>query len=524
MDSIPSNGPRLSVAMIVRNCAPQLSVTIASIRAIADEIIVLDTGSTDDTLLVAGQAGASVHRRSWDDDFAAARNACLEHATGDWILWLDAGETLAADQAAELKSLLEGQASPGRAYLLNILLPPDAGPMGREQIARVRLHPRRAGLAFAGRVRESLDASLTALGIEIDALEITIERSSLEADQNVKAARAQRNVRLADLEMAERGPSAALHNVLGEAFGTLGDHVRSAQHYRRSLDLAEKQSREHLEAFYGLLACLDGVEAQRSDQLSLAILALEHFPLDAQLLVALGGYLQTLSQTPLAARAFDLAFRHGQIEPRLWHLPDIRQLAASCAATVLVQGREDDQARTLLEAAVTIYPDSQKLALQLIELHVKCLRRNEALAVVASFASDADRERLSAAVRGAYLAQQGDWSGAADLLQAAVLDGCRERFCLRWLVASWLALDRPHEAQSALHIWRAAHAGDQELAALGEQISARLSELDEPTDVMRVDEPQPAAGPPAGIRPPRRQPAAPTGRTTGRSGRQRTES
>ena len=148
-----------------------------------------------------------------------------------------------------------------------------------------------------------------------------------------------------------------------------------------------------------------------------------------------------------------------------------------------------DQARTLLEAAVTIYPDSQKLALQLIELHVKCLRRNEALAVVASFATDADRERLSAAVRGAYLAQQGDWSGAADVLQAAVLDGCRERFCLRWLVASWLALDRPHEAQSALHIWRAAHPGDEELAALREQVDARLEELDEPTDVMRVDEP-----------------------------------
>ncbi len=525
MNSIPGSTPRLSVAMIVRNCATQLAATLASIRAIADEIVVLDTGSTDDTLAVAAQTGVKVHRRSWDDDFAAARNACLEKTTGDWILWIDAGETLAADQAAELRSFIACQADQGRAYLLSVALPATAdriagGQIGREQIARLRLHPRREGLQFTGRVRESIAESLGAQGIEIDTLSIVIERCSAGSEPGVSASKAQRDIRLADLAMAESGPTAALHNVLGEAFQTLGDHVRAAQHYRRSLDLAEQRSREHLEAFYGLLTCLDGVEAERSDQLSLAILALEHFPLDAQLLVALGGYLQALGQTQLAARSFDLALRHGQIEPQIWHLPEIRQIAASCAATVLVQSREDDQARTLLEAAVTIYPQSPKLALQLIDLHVRNLRRNEALTVVAGFASDADRERLSAAVRGAYLAQQGDWSGAADLLQAALLDGCRERFCLRWLVASWLALERPLDAQTALRVWQTAHARDEELASLSEQVDAQLEDLtSDPTDVMRVDEPAPVAAPNTPLPAKRRQPLTSTIRTSARGGR-----
>ncbi len=523
MDSIAPSVPRLSVALIVRNCAVQLAATIHSIRAIADEIVVLDTGSTDDTLTVAVQSGAIVHRRAWDDDFAAARNACLDKATGDWLLWLDAGETLATEQADELKTFLAGQPATDRAYLLQVTLPAAAGQMGREQIARLRLHPRRDGLRFAGRVRESLAASLAAQGIAIDPLPITIERGQLDADPDIKAGKAQRNICLADLAMAEGGPSAEMHNVLGEAFQTLGDHVRAAQHYRRSLDLAERRSREHLEAFYGLLTCLDGVSADRSDQLSLAILALEHFPLDAQLLVALGGYLQTLGQSQLAARSFDLAFRHGQIEPQVWHLPEIRQIAASCAATVLVQSREDDQARTLLEAAVTIYPHSHKLALQLIDLHVKNLRRNEALAVVASFASDADRERLSTAVRGAYLAQQGDWSAAADLLMAAMLDGCRERFCLRWLVASWLALERPLDAQTALRVWQVADPRDEEAASLAEQVAAQLTDhVDEPTEIMRsdelrVDEPGPVAPPNVGPLTKRRPASAPTVRTSGRS-------
>jgi tetratricopeptide (TPR) repeat protein len=513
MDSSPSIVPRLSVAMIVRNCAAQLSATIASIRSIADEIVVLDTGSTDDTLVAAMQAGVNVQRRAWDDDFAAARNSCLEKARGDWILWLDAGETLSTDQAAELRSLVSGGPAPDRAYLLNVTLPAAPGQLGSEQIARLRLHPRREGVRFAGRVRERIDESLAAQNIAIDASPIVIERGDLDHDAGVKTNRAQRNIRLADLDLAEHGPSARLHNVLGEAYQTLGDHVRAAQHFRRSLDLAEQKSREHLEAFYGLLTCLDGVAADGSDQLSLAILALEHFPLDAQLLVALGGYLQNLGQSQFAVRSFDLAFRHGLIESQVWHLPDIRQIAASSAATVLVQSREDDQARTLLEAAVTIYPQSHKLALQLIDLHVRNLRRNEALAVIAGFASAADRERLATAVRGAYLARQGDWSAAADLLQAAVLDGCRERFCLRWLVVSWLALERPLDAQSALRIWQAADPQNDELASFAEQVDAQLDEqaadLSEP---IRVDEAAPGVTPPAT----RHLPSGPTIGTTGR--------
>jgi Tfp pilus assembly protein PilF len=337
----------------------------------------------------------------------------------------------------------------------------------------------------------------------------------------VKPGKAHRNIRLADLELAQHGPTAPMHNVLGEAFQILGDHVRAAQHYRRSLDLAERKSRDHLEAFYGLLTCLDGVSADRSDQLSLAILALEHFPLDAQLLVALGGYLQNLGQTQLAVRSFDLAFRHGQIESQIWHLPDIRQIAASCAATVLMQAREDDQARTLLEAAVTIHPGSQKLALQLIDLHVRNLRRNEALAVIGGLFSAADRERLSAAVRGAYLAQQGNWSSAADLLQAALLDGCRERFCFRWLVTSWLALERPLDAKTALRVWQAADPQNDEIASFQEQIAEQLEELAATVPgPRRVDDPAPVGGPLSK----RRQPSGPTIGIAGRGGRESVDS
>src|SRR5688572_12309018 len=155
----PSQRSRLSVAIIARNCAAALAETIASIRANADEIVVLDTGSTDDTPAVAVRAGARVHRREWDDDFAAARNACLEKTTGDWVVWLDAGETIAPEPAAQLCDFLRTAAPPRQGYLLYVAVPAAPDQVGSEQIARLRLHPRLEGLRFAGRVRERMDAS-----------------------------------------------------------------------------------------------------------------------------------------------------------------------------------------------------------------------------------------------------------------------------------------------------------------------------------------------------------------------------
>ena len=55
-------------------------------------IVVVDTGSTDNTIAVARSGGAAVYARAWTDDFSAARNASIRLATADWILYLDADE------------------------------------------------------------------------------------------------------------------------------------------------------------------------------------------------------------------------------------------------------------------------------------------------------------------------------------------------------------------------------------------------------------------------------------------------
>ncbi len=114
--------PRLSVCMIVRDEEKVLPRCLRSVQGIADELIVVDTGSQDNTISIAKDFGAKVSHFRWCDDFAAARNECLKYATGDWILHIDADEELRPDSIPHLK---KGMLS---SFVLYYLIKCDNGP------------------------------------------------------------------------------------------------------------------------------------------------------------------------------------------------------------------------------------------------------------------------------------------------------------------------------------------------------------------------------------------------------------
>lgn len=104
----PTSPYRISVAVIARDEARCITRCLESVRDLVDEAVVLDTGSVDDTVVLAEAAGAVVHRFTWVDDFAAARNAALDLCSGDWRLVMDADEWL--DEGAEALRALRDQA------------------------------------------------------------------------------------------------------------------------------------------------------------------------------------------------------------------------------------------------------------------------------------------------------------------------------------------------------------------------------------------------------------------------------
>lgn len=97
----------LSVVLITFNEAANLPRTLASIRW-AQEIVIVDSGSTDSTLAVAAQAGAHVFTEPWRG-FGPQKNSAISHATADWVLSLDADEEVSPELATEIQAVLAGK-------------------------------------------------------------------------------------------------------------------------------------------------------------------------------------------------------------------------------------------------------------------------------------------------------------------------------------------------------------------------------------------------------------------------------
>jgi glycosyltransferase involved in cell wall biosynthesis len=102
-----NNQPTISLCMIVKNEAENIRLCLDSVKNVVDEIIIVDTGSTDKTVEICREYTDKIYFFQWCDDFSAARNESIKHATKDWILILDADELLAPISALNIKSLLQ---------------------------------------------------------------------------------------------------------------------------------------------------------------------------------------------------------------------------------------------------------------------------------------------------------------------------------------------------------------------------------------------------------------------------------
>lgn len=453
--------------MIVRDEADVLSASLESIRAIADEIVVLDTGSTDRTPEIAQQCGAVVDRAAWSSDFSAARNRCLDRVTGDWVLWLDAGEQLDRASAAFLRTFVGHEADPAKVYLLMIETPPGGTAVDAEQMAQPRLMPGHAGLRFTGRVRETLRPAIERAGLQLDTFPARMVRHVRQHDPGRRTRIAYRNIELALREASELDClPVRVSLALGDAYAEIQAQDSARAAYRRAADAAAKGSTEMLEAYYGLLSVYGTDAFFRDMQLGVSLEALEIFPFDAQLLLVMGNCLRSKDRIDLATRCFEMAVTHGRVDLETWHLVELAELAANALSLALQTQDRDENARRVLEEALRCHHGSLRLRRRLIDLHVKHGRCDEAIAVSDWFAIRADeREPLRDAIRGACRAAQGDWTPALGYLQSAYVQGCRDPICLRWLSVTLLSNGQLEPARPVLHEWRRIEPGNAEIEA-----------------------------------------------------------
>ena len=454
-----TNGPtggRLAIALVVRDEESTLPATLASVQPIADQLVVVDTGSRDRSREIAGDFGAQVIEHTWADSFAAARNAAWEAIQADWVLWVDAGETLPAADAQSLRAFALEEADPDTIYSLWIELPPAAPGAYVERAARLRLMTPHPELRYTGRVSESVAEAAAAIGRTTALGRFRLLRSGREHETPFKSARAQRNRELVDKALAEEGRQPRLLIAAAEALSTLGDHAAASTHYGDVIKHESPDETSLLEAYYGLLTTLSALGDQGRTYLNTCMTALEKFPLDAQLLCALGGAMQTAGRLDMAARAFDLALKHGDVNPQTWHVRDVSEMAAICLAAVQQLQDQPEQAAQSLAAAVEAAPTSERLRRALIDVYIRLDKQHDALAQIDGLPRDLPhRDALRNVVPGACQVGRQNWIPALAYLQSAYSSGCRDSLCLRWLATALVSTGCRESSQPVLEEWLA---------------------------------------------------------------------
>lgn len=183
----------LSLCMMVRDEESTLARAIGSFNGIADEVVVVDTGSRDGTVDLARSLGARVVHHAWRDSFSAARNAGFDACTGDWVFGLDADERLLPESREEVLRLVEGSTAQAHWIVRR-----DFTPAGYSEMPFVRLGRRDLDRRMVGRIHERFDPPLT----NVAQSGIVLEHDGYMPAR--KDARYRRNARLLELELRDR--------------------------------------------------------------------------------------------------------------------------------------------------------------------------------------------------------------------------------------------------------------------------------------------------------------------------------
>lgn len=155
---------RLSLTMIVKNEEKHLERCLRSVKHMVDEIIVVDTGSTDRTKQIAETWGAKIFDFPWEDNFSAARNYALAQSTGDWNLVLDADEYFELDYSQHIREFIESNRAIGRISIISRYL--HQGELRFARVLASRLFPK--GVFYRGRIHEQLVSELPHVRTEIE--------------------------------------------------------------------------------------------------------------------------------------------------------------------------------------------------------------------------------------------------------------------------------------------------------------------------------------------------------------------
>jgi glycosyltransferase involved in cell wall biosynthesis len=246
--AVPAAGQTVSLCMIVKDEEAMLPRCLAAIAEHVDELIVVDTGSSDRTVEIAESFGARVLHHEWDGDFAAARNVSLDAATSDWLMYLDADEVLVEGDGPRLRELL------GRTWREGFWLTETNHVGELEDGAAVahnalRLFRNRPEYRFEGRVHEQFAHRLPSMPERLEPSPVRIDHYGYLGTVRDSKEKSRRNLELLERQIAEGVDTPFLHFNLGSERAAAGDVAGSLHHLQRAWSALEADP-ERLEYGY----------------------------------------------------------------------------------------------------------------------------------------------------------------------------------------------------------------------------------------------------------------------------------
>ena len=233
---------RISACYIVKNEEKKLPKSMNSLTSVVDEIIVVDTGSTDKTLEIARKYGACIYQQSWQDNFALHRNFALQQATGDWVIFLDADEYFVNIegldvylQQADRFPVCEGLLLP----LLNINPDTESGqPELLERVLSLRIWRNKKNYRFTGCVHEQLfvceaGGNMRPLKTIVAHDKFTLHHTGYR--RSLMKEKYERYLKMLLTEMAQNGEQPLTARYLADCYFGLGDFEQAAHYASRAI-------------------------------------------------------------------------------------------------------------------------------------------------------------------------------------------------------------------------------------------------------------------------------------------------
>ncbi len=278
----------ISFCMIVKNEERVLGTCLRSLLPVANEIRVVDTGSTDTTVQIAESYGATVLYFEWCDNFATARNASIEGAVGAWICWVDADDCLPDSTAEAILRAVETAPDNIVGFVIPVQFVESSGAASGTRVDHVKLFRNIPGLKFTGRIHEQILGSLRATGMDIARCPNAIVlHSGYDTSPEGQRRKRERDDRILALELADNPNDPFANFNRGMTSHYAADHVDAVKRLRRSLELAHP-SDSIVRKAYALLAVSHRELGQSAEYEAALDEGLSIYPADPELNFHLG--------------------------------------------------------------------------------------------------------------------------------------------------------------------------------------------------------------------------------------------